>query len=124
MALPELNEAEKLFKGGIWDALIDLGLAALFVQFPFLNIFLVRDAVRWLVTKFGNAMWEFATQMLNLQYIVFKNQALQKDFIEAALRLKGIALQDGLDSPAYKEARLEHQKVFAAHVRSLLVSAI
>lgn len=121
MALPELIEGEKLFKGAVWDTLVDLGLGALFAKFPWLNIWLVRDAVRWVVTHFSDELFMFLAQTLNLVYVVLKEKSLQAKFTELALRLKGIALTEGIKSPLYLEARKQHQQVFAAHVRSLLV---
>ena len=121
MALPELIAAEDLFKASIWDTLVDLAIGALFAKFPFLNIFLVRDAIKWLLHKFSDEMFEFLADMLNLLYVVLKNKSLQKQFIDHALRLKGIALESGIDSPAYLAARKEHQQAFAVKVRSLLV---
>lgn len=123
MALPELIEAEKFFKGAAWDTLVDLALGALFAEFPWLNIFLVRDAVRWLVTRYTDKLYVFLTDLLNLLYVVLKNKALQKQFTEFALKLKGIAQEKGIDSPEYLEARKEHQQKFAVKVRSLLVPA-
>lgn len=121
MALPELIAAEDLFKASIWDTLVDLAIGALFAKFPFLNIFLIRDAIRWLLNKFSDELFEFLAHMLNLLYVVLKNKALQKQFIDHALRLKGIALEIGIDSPAYLAARKDHQQAFAKKVRSLLV---
>lgn len=123
MALPELVEAERFFKESAWDTMVDLALGALFAKFPWLNIWLVRDGVRWLITEFSDQLYTYFTNVVNLLYVILKNKGLQKQFVEFALKLKGIAIEKGIDSPEYLAARKEHQFAFAKKVRSLLVSA-
>jgi hypothetical protein len=102
---------------------VDLALGALFASEPWLNVWLVRDFVRWLAVRFSDKLWILMTTMINLAYVVLRNKELQKAFTEKALILKGIAISDGIGSPAYLAARKVHQHAFAAHVRSLLVPA-
>lgn len=123
MALPELISAEELFKGGVWDPLVDLGLAALFAEAPFLNLPLLRDGIKWVVRKFATSVFTYFQELVNLRYVIVKNLGLQKRFTEHALALKGIALEKGLDSEEYKNARKIHQQALAEKVRSLLVPA-
>lgn len=123
MPLPELIEAEGFFKEAAWDTLVDLALGLLFAEFAFLNIFLLRDAVRWLVTRYADKLFTLFTDFVNVAYVVLKNKSLQSKFVEFNLKLKNIALQKGSDSPEYKEARRVHQQEFAAKVRSNLVRA-
>ncbi len=124
MALPELVSAEELFKGGVWDTLVDLGLAALFAEAPYLNIPILRDGIKWLIRKFTDAMFTFFQEFVNLKYVFLHNLGMQKKFTEHALALKGLAIEKGLDSKEYKDAREEHKKALAEKVRSLLVPAV
>lgn len=121
LALPEITEAEKLFKDAAYDTMIDLGIGALFAAYPFLNVFLVRDLVKWLLHEFANRLWDGFTTIVNLNYVVLKNESLQKTFVDRILELKGIATWKGIDSPEYQAARKVSHEAFAAHVRSLLV---
>lgn len=121
MALPELVSAEELFNGAVLDSLVEAGISALFVQFPFLNLPVVRNVVRWLISKFIEKVWLGFTDVVNLRYVALKNAGLQKKFAESALRLKGVILENGIDSEEYRNARKEHQLALAERVRSLLV---
>lgn len=121
MPLPELIEAEQFFKDSAWDTLVDLALGLLFAEFAFLNIWLIRDGVRWLITRYADKLFMLFTDFVNVAYVVLKNKTLQKTFVEFNLKLKGIAIADGIGSPKYKEARRVHQQEFAKKVRSLLV---
>jgi hypothetical protein len=123
MPLPELIEAEGFFKDAAWDTMVDLALGLLFAKLPFLNIFLIRDAVRWVVFNYADELFTLFTDLVNVAYVVLKNKSLQTKFVEFNLRLKNIALQKGSESPEYKEARRVHQQEFAAKVRSNLVRA-
>lgn len=123
MALPELHEAEELFKGSVWDTLVDFGLSALFAEIPFLGLPVIRDLIKWVIHKFTNTLYTALTEILDLKYVVLKNLGLQKKFTEIALRLKGIAIEHGIDSEEFKNAREEHKKALAAKVRSLLINS-
>lgn len=67
--------------------------------------------------------YDLAVLLLNLAYIPMKNASTQAKFTESALALKAAADQFGAGSPQYQAARDQHRIDFAAHVRSLLVSA-
>lgn len=121
MPLPELIEAESFFKDSAWDTLVDLALGLLFAEFSFLNIWLVRDGVRWLITRYSDKLFMLFTDFINVAYVVLKNKGLQEKFIEFNLNLKGIAKNKGVTSPEYKEARRVHQQEFAKKIRSNLV---
>lgn len=121
MALPELTEAERLFKSVVFDTARDLALAAIFVRFPYLNWFPLNAGIKWLIENYSDKLWECFADLINVTYIPLRNAELQRQFTEVALRLKEIALHSGIDSPEYLEARREHQQKFAERVRSLTV---
>ena len=121
MALPELISAEELFKGAVLDSLVEAGIAALFVEAPFLNLPILRNIIRWVIGKFIDKVWTGFTEVVNLRYVALKNESLQRLFVSHALALKGIAIEKGPLSEEYKNARKIHQAALAQHVRSLLV---
>jgi len=120
MALPELTEAERIFKSVVFDTARDMALAAFFVKFPFFNWFPLNAGINWLIENYTDKLWEWVADLINVSYIPLRNAELQRMFVEVALRLKGVALHNGINSPEYLEARLEHQKRFAERVRSLI----
>jgi len=79
--------------------------------------------VRWLAGQLGDDFWNALTTLINVEYVVFKNEETQAKFAAAQLSLHQIAIQDGVDSAEYKAQRVQNQQAFAAHVRSLLVPA-
>lgn len=121
MALPELAEAEDLFKGSVWNPLLDLGLAALFAEFPYLNWWPLNQAIRYFAGKYTDVLYTALTEVINLKYVILKNLGMQQQFTTVALRLKGIALEKGIGSQEFKNAKEDAKKALSSKVRSLLV---
>lgn len=123
-SIPELTEAEALFKSAVLDTAEDFGLGVLFASYPFLNWWPLNSIIKWIIGNAETGAWGAITMLINVEYVVFKNSVTQTKFAAAQLSLKQIAQQSGLDSAAYAAQRIQNQKTFAAHVRSLLVPAL
>lgn len=121
MPLPELIEAEDLFKGSVWDPLLDFGLAALYVEFPYLNWWPLNAAIKHFASKLTDSIYKALTEVLNLKYVILKNLGMQEMFTAHALRMKNTALKNGIGSEEFKHAKEEAKKALAAKVRSLLI---
>ena len=123
MALPELIEAEDLFKGSVWDPLLDFGLAALYVECPYLNWWPLNAAIKHFAHKLTDIIFTAFTEVINLKYGILKNLGMQEMFTTHALRMKNAALEKGIDSEEFKNAKEQGKKALAAKVRSLLIPA-
>lgn len=123
MALPELVEAEDLFKDSVWNPLLDFGLAALYAEFPYLNWWPLNAIIKHFAAKLTDAVYRGLTEVLNLKYVILKNLGMQKMFTQHALQMKNAALQKGLNSPEYLDAKEQAKAALAAKVRSLLIPA-
>lgn len=105
----------------MWHTLEDLGEAAFFVKFPYLNFWPLNALLKYFFEQKSDQTFDYAALLLNLLYIPMKNSSTQSVFKDAVLSLQGAADQFGSKSPEYQNARVKNQQAFAAHVRSLLV---
>lgn len=112
-----------MFKSAVVDTANDFALGLLFVNYPFLDWWPLNSIIRWIEGMIETDSWNMLTTLVNVEYIVFRNEATQALFASSQLALKQIALQSGVDSAPYKAQRITNQTNFAAHVRSLLVKA-
>lgn len=100
------------FKDLVWDSLIKAALSLI----PFFSIPIVGPLVGAFVGIFADKLYELIKDAINLQAIAFKNKKLEEEFNVAAVKLKLLANGQGIDSPAFLEAREEHKKRLRALV--------
>lgn len=98
-------DLSKTFKELIWDALVGLALKQLFTTIPWLAWGPIGAIVGIIVGRFGNLLFDFVREYINLELIVLRKQGLAKAYSEQALALKLIALEKGVDSDEFKAQR-------------------
>lgn len=113
---PTLNTAESLFKDTVWGAVKEAGLAALFVAIPGFNIWPLRPIIKFIVEKFSDQLFEAMRLVLDLQIISLQNSANKNAFDHAAVKLRVLALEKGIDSPEFKQAREDAKKELSKYV--------
>lgn len=106
-----------IFKQLIWDQLIAALIKRLFAEIPFLAWGPVGIIVKWLIMTLGDKIFEAVKLQIQLEAIVLRNAAHQKAFEQAATNLRIIAVDRGVDSEEFKNAREAHKKALAAFIR-------
>lgn len=107
----------------VWHTLEDLGEAAFFAKFPYLNWWPLNGLLKFFFEQKADQTYDYAAMLLNFEYVPMKNASTQAKFKEAMLALRAAADQYGANSKEYQDARAKNRLAFAAHVRSLLVPA-
>lgn len=105
------------FKTLLWDVLVKELLQKLFVALPFLSYGPLGALITKVLTYATNGLYDSVKLTVDIEQIVLKNAAHQKEFDRASVELKLIAQQKGSDSEDFKKARLAHQAILAQFVR-------
>lgn len=103
------------FKVLVFDTLVKAAIKRLFVVVPLLGFGPIGVLVGFLIQKFADMAYEESKEMIIMNMIKFKNEANQKEFDSAFIKLKHIektASKEELNA-AIKEA----QKRMARFVR-------
>jgi hypothetical protein len=103
-----IKTVEDLFKFLAWDTLVDGTLTYFGLNWWPLNV---------MVHVVTNRMYEGLRLLVDLQAIVILNEAHRKAYDDAAIKLKIIAHDRGIDSPEFKKAREDAKAAFAIFVQ-------
>lgn len=87
----------------IWDNLIDAALTALFVKYSWLAWGPLKWFVTYIVEKFTDEFYVFASTFLNLKAIALRNKKDQEKYTESSVRLYLLAREYGVKSKQYLE---------------------
>lgn len=96
--------AENIFRQLVWDPVVAAGLAAFFIDFPFLNLPVIRPLISWAAQGFAGWLFDQLRLLTDVTAIQIANSLHQDAFEAASLRLKIVALDEGVESPAYAQA--------------------
>lgn len=116
-ANPALGKIEDLFKDLVWDNLITAALTALFAYIPVLGVWPLKPIITYVVTTFASKLFDLVRLTVDLQVIVFANNAHKKAFDGAAVKLKIIAHSHGTSSDQFKKAKEDAKETLSAFVR-------
>jgi hypothetical protein len=98
----------KLFKDVVFAALIKVATQSLISALPFLGWGPIGWITGLVVSIVGSAIYDALDEAFRLQMMVFKNEAYQKQWDTASVKLKIAYKNYGPDSPEYKKARKEN----------------
>jgi hypothetical protein len=101
---------EELFKELIWDVVLAAVLGALTASLPGW----VSTIIISIVKGFTDKLFGGLTLMLEMDSARIKNNDFRVAFNAAAVRLKLVAQQKGIDSPEFRKERNEHKKALQA----------
>jgi hypothetical protein len=104
-AYKKLGLAEAIFKDLIWDNLIRAGKAALFSAAPWMSVWPLGPMINLLIDMFTDKLYEGLRLAIDLEAIVFVNEAHRRAYDKAAVTLKILAQEKGIDSPEFKNAK-------------------
>lgn len=106
-----LDKTLDTFKELAWDILVKQAIQSWLVKT--LGSFLAGGPLGWLITavvgSFANHFYSFLKDFLNLGAITFTNEAFQKEYDRASVKLQIIYDSEGA-SDDYKKIREEHKK--------------
>ncbi len=106
-----------IFKILFWDTAVNAGLAALATAAPWLMVGPWGWVIRQVILKYTDLLYAGMRMVANLEAIVLINEDHRKAYDRASAELQIIAHDKGIDSPEFKEARIENQKALLEFVR-------
>lgn len=73
--------------------------------------------VSWVVMHFAEKLFEATNLVIQLETIVLRNESHRKAFDNAAVKLKILARDKGVDSEEFRKARDEHKRALSELVQ-------
>lgn len=117
IADPTLGKIEDALERYGLEALLEVGLTALFTAVPVLNAWPLRPLIRGLVGLVARKIFAVLRLMLDLRFIRFVNDQNQMLFEREVLKLKFAAHAHGVSSPEFKKQYVEAHNAFASFVK-------
>jgi hypothetical protein len=115
---PQIKIVEDLFKGGVWDTLVRAQLTALYTAAPWLAVWPLKPVVEGIAKMLTDSLYEGLRMILDLKLIAFINTEHRRAFDKSEVALKIIAVNYGINSEEFKNARKTAQKNLADLVRN------
>lgn len=110
-------KTDEVLKELVWDTAVTGVLEALFTAAPYLRVPPLKQIISWAVRELTDALYAVLDLAWDLQAIAFRNQKLKREYDAAAVALKIIRHDYGVDSEPYRKARDEYRKALADFVR-------
>ena len=98
---------DNYFKDLILKGLAKKALKALFLKYPFLSWGPIGWFVQFLTNQILEFISEYLIKVINIQKVIFKNEALEDEYARSSVKLQIIADSYAEDSLEYQEARDE-----------------
>jgi len=105
------------FKSLVFDELVKAAIAKIISQAAFLAWGPVAYIVGQVVTYVAGVLYEYMSDVINLEVILLKNSAYHAAYIEAHFRLQKVAKEKGIESPEFKTEREKHKAALSRFVR-------
>lgn len=106
-----------LFKDLAWDSLVNALLMWLFAQAPWLAWGPLRLVTTFVITHLTDKLYSLLDGAADMTRIVFRNEAHQREYERASVRLKILARDKGAESEEFRNARAEHRAALSDLVR-------
>lgn len=106
-----------LFKDLLWDNLIEAAVLELFAAFPFLAIWPLSTIIRILIGHFSNKLYAGINLFIDVSQIHWTNDTVRKEYDHRAVALKIIAVNHGIESREFKDARTKHKADLSKFIR-------
>ncbi len=117
VANPTLGKIEDLFKTLVWDSLVKAGMEAILVQVPGLRVWPLSALTRYVIGTFSEKLYGVTKLAVDLQAISFLNGQHKRAFDRAAVTLKIIANEKGIESEEFRKAKDEAKSALSQFVR-------
>ena len=98
-----------LFKTFVWDVMIKAAMADAMVALALSPTGWLAVTLTKLVIYATNKLYPYFVRFVKIQSIILQDEIHQKGFEHAQLKLKLIALKNGIDSQEFKDARKTEQ---------------
>lgn len=105
------------FKELVWGSLVKAALGKLFAALPLLGWGPIGWAITWIVERYSNELYQLAKEFLKLEAIALRNEAAERAYNTASVKLKLIARSNGIESEEFRKARDEDKKALDNLVR-------
>lgn len=116
---PGLTVGENIVEAVGWDGLVDAGLAAMFVAFPWTATPVLKQLIVYFVDKYRDALFAWARLFTDVTALKFSNAARQATYDTDTLKLKVLAVEQGLSSDAYLKARADAKAALSSTLQFL-----
>lgn len=110
-------ELEDLFKSFVWDKLVELVVQRIFFELPFLAWGPLGAITKIAIVFFSDKLYVHIKLCVDMNVISFMNREHQQAYDRAGVELKIIAMQKGIESPEFKEAREKAKHNLSKFVR-------
>lgn len=117
IANPTLSRAEDLFKGLVWDSLINSVIAAIYVQAPWLGSWFFSRLTAGVVRMVGDKFFSHLRLIVDMQAIAFLNNKHRMAFDVAAVELRLVLRDKGSESKEFLDAKEKAKSALAEFVR-------
>ena len=111
---PILTQVENEFKTILWDNWVSAALSRLFILVPWMAVWPLGPLVRAIVVPFVDSLFRQGVLLFDLSLIAFKDAAHQSEYDKRMVALKILAKEKGVDSDAYKQARVDAAKAMSS----------
>lgn len=106
-----------IFKSLVWDNLVKFAIQQLFLAVPLLGWGPLGYIVSWVITFIADKLFIALKLAVDLEVIVLRNEEHKREYTLAAIQLKLIAKEKGLNSPEFKKAREKQQEALSRFIR-------
>lgn len=110
-------DAAELFKTLVWNKLISVALQRLFLAVPLLGWGPIGFVITWAVNKIASMVYEEMKMTIELKMIQMTNEAHQKSYELACMRIVLAYNMKGGDSDEYKLARKQAHDALSEFVK-------
>lgn len=116
VSLPEIDLSE-FIKDVAWAALVKLATQKLIAALPFLGWGPMGWITGAVVGMVGSAVYDAMAEAFNLQMLNFNNEAYQRQYDSASVKLRIIARDFGTESEEFKKARKENAEALSRLIK-------
>lgn len=108
---------DELFKQLVWDTMIRAALSQVFAAVPLLAWGPIGPVVTWVAVHFTDKLYVLLSEVIEMEYVAFKNTQHRKAFDVAAFNLQLVADIHGPESEEFKHEREEAKSRLSQFVR-------
>lgn len=112
-----MSKADEIFKELVWDNMVTAVLESFYTAVPVLRVPPLSTIISWAFRALTDKLYAVLDLAWDLTVIVIRNEQLRRDYDRAAVSLKIIRHDYGVDSKRYLEARDVFRKELAEFVR-------
>lgn len=104
---PTLNKVEDLFTSLIWNPTKEAAINALFVEFPWLNVPVIRQLTIFILNSYASKLLDKTRMIVDVGAVALINKEHSQTYQWASVKLAVLEKTNGLESKEYLDALAE-----------------